>query len=1079
MPHIPRVLQASCWLRYIVSHPRRIILFYLFITLIFALQLPKLQFRTGIYDLVIEDLPPARFYKEFKKTFGPEELILVVVKAKDVFQPAIFKQLVDLSAKLSQIKGIKRVISLPGIKKAMDVTGFVPLERFEKLITPVTLFQKNLLSRDHKTTVISLVLKDIKEKRDIITSLERVIQERPRGLSLYQIGMPVVADALARYTKKDFFLLPPITLIIIGLALFLFLRSFWRIFIPLGSVLMGLTWTFGLMSFTSTPLSMLTMIVPVFLLAVGTAYCMYTIPAYRRAAKTFSSPSEAAYHCFSELKFPTSLAVLTTVIGLGSLLVNHIEAIRQFALFSCFGIVSMLLIILTFLPAVLAALPLPRETNPRRTGITGTTRLFLPRLLERIVHINIHSQKITLPLLACITFLGVAGIFQIRVETNPVNYFRESSPVHKHFFDISRDLAGSFPLNVEIDSHQEDFFERADNLKLIEKIQTFFSTLPGIDKAISFVDYLKLVNYASSHYKEASYSLPGEDFEVRMLMNDFKSMLGEDLFQRFMGNDLSKLNILLRTHISSSTDFLETQKRIEAYLHDHLPKQFSSRATGIGIVISNTSRFLTNGQIKSLFLTLILIFIIMMILFLSYKVGFVAMLPNLFPIIINFGMMGWLKIPLSMVTSLVASIAIGLAVDDTIHYLVNYNKYFKIDLKKREALRRTIQHIGSPIIFTSLTISLGFSVLLFSSFKPTAIFGLMMIVTMLSALVGDLILLPSLMLHVELVTIWDLLRIKLGKDPQKTIQLFNGLSRSQVHYILMAGGLKQFKAGEILFRKGEISDSMYAVISGKLDVVDVPVQGEDNRYCRENTRVINMLQAGDVFGEMGMIRSCERSATVVATTPVEVLLINDRMLKRLQWLYPPTASKVHKNLMTIVCDRLERLTECFLEDCVSDPRNSIISKGFFRILLEREMAAAGRHGNPLSLAALRVHDGEQSAHLDLEQPDAVFQTIWLFLKTSLRKVDLLCPYDNRLFAVLMPYAAKDEATKVLTRISDLLSKRTFRLGIHEKTFAAQFGVAAYYEGGSQTPEDLMEEALLELENAPSINGKDKERLEKT
>jgi len=1058
MPHLPRILRPTRWLRYVVDHPRRIIFLSLLITLVFAFQLPKLRFQTGIYDLVIEDLPQTIFYREFKKTFGSEEFVLVVAKARDVFQAATFQQLADLSDKFSRIRGIRRVISLPGIKKAMDVTGSVSLKHFEEVIAPVALFQKNLLSEDHTTTVISLVLQDIKEKGDIITSLERIIDEQHKGISLYQIGMPVVADALARYTKNDFFRLPPITLIIIALALFLFLRSVGKILVPLGSVLMGLVWTFGLMSLTGVPLSMLTMIVPVFLLAVGTAYCMYTFPAYLRATKEYPSPSEASFQCFSELRLPTFLAVLTTIIGLGSLLVSHIEAIRQFALFSCFGILSMLIIILAFLPAVLALIPLTRDS---RSGFSEESRPLFTGLLDRIIDINIHSQKITLPLLACIASFGLAGIFQIHVETNPVDYFKKSTAVHRHFFDISRNLAGSFPLNVEIDSRKEDFFERADHLKQIEDIQTFLSTLPGVDKTISFLDYLKLVNYASNQYKESAYALPDEDFEVRMLMNDFKSMLGEDMFRRFMGQDLSKLNILLRTHISSSSDFLETEKMIDSYLHNHLPKNFTSQVTGIGLVISHTSRFLTKGQIKSLFLTLILIFIIMMVLFLSFKVGFVAMLPNLFPIIVNFGLMGWLNIPLSMVTSLVASIAIGLAVDDTIHYLVNYNKLFRNNLKKREALRKTIQRVGSPIIFTSLTISLGFSVLLFSSFKPTAIFGLMMVVTMLSALVGDLILLPSLMLHMELVTIWDLLRIKLGKDPQEGIQLFNGLSRSQVHYILMAGGLTQFKAGEIIIRKGEFSDSMYAVISGDLDVVELPFREEKVEYAR-NARIINRLHAGDVLGEMGMIRSCKRSATVVAATPAELLVINDRMLKRLQSLYPPTARRVFTNLMTIVCDRLERLTECYLEDSATDTRAGVISKNFFKIMLDKEIAVANRHKVPLSLVVFQMNDSRGPADCDREETDRLFNSVGFFLKASFREVDILCRYDYRLFAVLMPHTAEAEAVAVSARVNDLLSRHSFPFQSASEPIKASFGVLPYDAAHPETGENFMRRGLLTL-----------------
>jgi uncharacterized protein len=1075
MPHLPRVLQASCWLRYIVSHPRRIILFHLLVTLLFAFQLPTLQFQTGIYDLVIEDLPQTQAYRDFKKTFGSEELILLVAKARDVFEPQTFRELSALSEKLSRVAGIKRVISLPGIRKAMDVTGSVSLARFQERVAPVTLFKRNLLSKDHKTTVISLILEDINEKGRIINDIEKIIREKRPGISLYQIGIPNVADALSRFTKKDFFRLPPITLLVIAFVLFVFLRNVSRILIPIGSVIMCLVWTFGLMSWTSTPLSMLTMIVPVFLLAVGTAYCMYTIPVYLRAAEQYPDPSEASYRCFVQIKFPTSLAVLTTVIGLGSLLVNHIEAIQQFALFSCFGILSMLIIILTFLPALFASFPLPQAKGHLRVD---KGKDLLTRFLEKIIEINIHYQKFTLPLMAFITLLGLMGIFQIRVETNPIDYFKENAPVRRHFFDICQDMAGSFPLNVEIDTHKKDFFEDPDHLKEIENIQGFLNTLPGVDKTISFVDYLKLVRYTANRYQVSFYNLPDESFEVRMLVNDYKTMLGEDMFQRFVGTDLSSINVLMRTHISSSSDFLKTQKTIESYLRHHLPKGFGFQVTGIGLVISHTSRFLTTGQIKSLLLTLILIFIFMMVLFLSFKVGVIAMLPNIFPIVVNFGLMGWLNIPLSMVTSLVASIAIGLAVDDTIHYLVTYNSHFREDLRKRRALTKTILHMGSPIVFTSLAICLGFSVLLFSSFKPTAVFGLMMAVTMLSALVGDLVLLPSLMLHVELVTIWDLVRIRLGKDPQEGIRLFNGLSRSQVHYLLMAGGLKQFQAGEIIVRKGEISDSMYAVISGELDVVDVPLEGQDNPYRRGSTKVINMLRAGDVFGEMGLIRSCQRSATVLAITPVEVLVINDRMLSRLQWLYPPTASKVYKNLMTVVCDRLERLTGCFLEECVTDPRSSIISTEFFRILLDREWAAADRYGHPLSLAALRIHDPKTFAYPALEPQGALFQTLWIFLKSSLRTIDILCRYDNQLFVVLMPYTSHDEATKVLKRIRHLVSQRTFRMGKNEKTFSAHFGVASFEAGGPQRPEDLMKAALVGLRNAIPAGENDDDFLEK-
>ena len=459
---------------------------------------------------------------------------------------------------------------------------------------------------------------------------------------------------------------------------------------------------------------------------------------------------------------------------------------------------------------------------------------------------------------------------------------------------------------------ESDYFEDPKHLADIARIQDFLVTFPGVDKTLSFADYLKLVNYVINQFEPKYYTLPDEPFEVRMVMNNYTTILGEDMLTRFINPDFSKTNILLLTHISSSQEFLNIRENTLAHVKQHFSKDLNWEVTGLGMVIAASSHQLTIGQIKSLSITMILVFGIMFILFLSSKVGMIAIIPNLFPIVINFGIMGWLGIELSMVTSLIASIAIGLAVDDTIHYLARYNHEFRKDLDDERALRATLHHIGRPITFTTITICVGFSVLFFSSFKPTAIFGVMMVITSASALIGDLIVLPSLIRHVELVTLWDLVRIKLGKEPRMGIPLFKGLSRTQVHYILMAGSLTKIDAGEVLFHKGDSSNSMYTIISGNMDVFDLVANGKSDETS-DNRILINQLKSGDVLGEMGFFRSAPRSATVVATSPVELLNINWKMVKRLQWLYPPTAHRFFFNLMGIVCDRLENLTECFAE----------------------------------------------------------------------------------------------------------------------------------------------------------------------
>jgi len=1061
MPRFPKGLSAGYWLQFIVNNPFQVILLTLFITVLLGWHLPKLRFQTSIYDLAIEDLPETVRYKSFREEFGTEEIILVVAKTENVFHPDSFQKIEHLSLKLSEIKGIRRVISLPGIKKDMDVTGKWTLSDFEKIIAPIDLFQKNLISEDKKTTALTLILDDIKQKDQVIDLVKSVIDKTGRGLSTYQIGMPIVSKALATYTEQDFKRLPPITYFVIVMILFFFFKNLRGILIPAGSVFLALIWTFGLMAWTKTSLSMMTMIVPVFIIAVGTAYCMYIFPEYLESIQEADSPRDAVFLCFSRIGFPTSLAVITTSIGLGSLLLNRICAIREFAIFSCVGIWSMLIINLIFLPAILSLFPLP----PKKTEKRFFKKDLLGSFLKNIIQLNLHHQKYTLPVIAFIAVLGIMGISRIRVETNPVGYFKKDTPVSRHFHDIYRDMAGSFPLNVVLDSKTDDYFEDPAHIKLISELQPFLDSLEGVDKTISFADYFKLVNYASNQFEKKFYSLPEESFEVRMLMNSFKTMLGQNTFDRFMNNDLSRANILLRTHISSSRDFLRIKEKISNHLIKHLPKDFHFQVTGFGLVISQSSQLLTKGQVKSLSITLVLIFGIMFLLFLSIKVGLIAILPNCFPIIVNFGLMGWLGIELSVVTSLIASIAIGLAVDDTIHYLVRYNREFKRDLDKKRALQETIESVGKPIIFTTLTIGLGFSILLFSDFKPIAVFGLLMVITMFSAVVGDLIVLPSLTTHVELVTIWDLLRLKLGKDPQKGIPLLKGLSRNQVHYIIMAGSLKNYNSGGILFRKGETSDSMYAVISGELEVVDV-LDDSDEESIHGTKRLINTIKTGDVVGEMGMVRSCKRSATVIATEPTELLQINDRMIKRLHWLYPPTAQKFFFNLMSIICDRLEYTTECLSDVTTMDTLTGLHNRDYFLGVLEREIDRAKRYHSGLSVFIVDLDNFKGINHTyGHETGDRILSEMGHLTRKHVRKSDQACRFAGQQFAVMLINSPDDKARSVCERFKRLLSEHCFEAQASPVYMTASIGYVSLNTGVNESALDFVKMASQALREA--------------
>ena len=1042
---------------WILHRPLQIIFATAVITILFAWQLPNLSFKTSVYDLQIEDLPETARYQYFKKLFGSDEIIQVVIKSSDVFDPLTFRKIEQLAETCAAVNGVRRVISLPGMKKAVDVSGNWSMEKFYAVVSRAELFRNNLISNDRQTTALTLVLENEADSAAVIRKVNQILAQAPKDLRLYQIGMPLVSEALARFTKKDFFRLPPVTFLIIAMILFYLFRKLRYILIPLSCVGLALIWTLGLMAMLKIPLSMLTMIVPVFLVAVGTAYCLHIVSEYLVGIKTADSPIDAIRHTFAQVSLPTMLAVLTTVIGLGSLLANRITAIQEFAIFSCFGMVSILIILLTFLPAALSFLPLPAERT--RQGL-DTPPLF-SRFIDTIVDLNLKHQKIVLPAIGAVVLLCLIGIFRIQVETNPVGYLKESAPVKRNFIDIYQNLSGSFPVNIAMGGSATDFFENPKNLADIARVQEFLVNQAGVDKSLSFADYLKLVNYVLNRFEPDFYRLPQEGFEVRILFNNFKTILGEDVFDRFMNGDLSKTNILLLTHMSSSRQFLQLREKTLTFVEQNFSKDLEWEVTGLGMVIAASSHQLTIGQVKSLSITMVLLFGIMFILFLSSKVGLIAILPNLFPIVINFGIMGWFGIELSMVTSLIASIAIGLAVDDTIHYLVRYNREFKKDLDDKRAIRDTLHHVGKPIIFTTITLCAGFFILIFSSFKPTAIFGVMMVITSLSALVGDLILLPSLIRHIELVTLWDLVRLKLGKEPRMGIPLFQGLSRTQVHYILMAGSLKKIETGRILFHKGDVSDSMYTVISGSLDVYD-PVSQDDSGREHHSQILINQLRTGDAFGEMGFLRSVPRSATVVATSPVELLQINWKMIKRLQWLYPPTAHKFFLNLMGTTCDRLQNLTECFSEIKMLQDSKQFNSRLNFLKILDAEIQRAQNYCTNLSLCILRITLEEPGSDLDDSATDRIVNSVGNIFSGEIRQWDTLHQYDGKSYVLLMPQTSIDEAQRLCDHLICVTGECILETdGINLKF---ECGWAEFSPECNEFGADLLSRASSELQN---------------
>ena len=876
--------------RLVIRKAHLILAAILCITLFFSFHLHKLHVDTRPTRMLVEDLPAKRDYDTFKEWFGKaSDDILVVFKADNVFSETAFKKIEGLTETLDSIEGVKRVVSLSTLKSDMDILNEWSLQDLKRHLAMADIFVDNMVSADGKVTALAVVLEETYDVGPLSESVEKCLEaiRDPRTpLQVYQIGNPIVGHTLTKYTEKDLRRLPLFTMSIMLVVLWFCFRNLRGAVVPLAAVSLALVWTLGLMGLANVSLSIATMITPTLLIAVGNAYAMHIMAAYFDEAKRQDNHQRAIIVALTRVGLPSIFVSVTTIVGLASLLLNKIVVIKEFATFSCIGLFFVLLIHLTFIPAALSCLQMPRPMGHLSSRKAPWIDLFLKKVVRAIKRQPIVIVTIALAL----TLVSALGIIRIKVETAPIEFFKPTAPVRMAFQDAHKNLAGIYPVNVILESDKEGYFTSPKVLQRVGTFQKSLTTMKGVDLTISVVDLLKLENLLTRGFrdKERYYILPDDPFVVKQAIRNYRIFQGDEMVGHFISKDFSKINIVCRTHIVSTADFLKAEEAIMSSLKNHFSRDVQFRVTGLCIVGSHSSEALTMGQIKSLGLAMGCIFVLLSILFFSAKVGFCAMVPNLFPVLVNFGVMGWAGMHLTVATSLIASIAIGIAVDDTIHYMFRFNQQFHKDFSRRHANDRTIADVGKPIVFTSLAIGLGFSVFLYSSFVPTTTFGLLMLIAMVSALYGDLFLLPLIMQ----TTPWLVGVIEHGIGLHRNVSLFRNLSPSEARSVVLAGTRAQFPPGTVVYRKGDLGNGLYLILEGTVRV--------SNAAWGYNGHMTTELGRGEVFGVMGITGPVARDTSATTVGNTILLRIDEGSLRHLEKHAPRIAFGLYSNLARIV-----------------------------------------------------------------------------------------------------------------------------------------------------------------------------------
>ena len=725
-----------------------------------AAGLPWLTIDSAMDTIFDRDDPELAAYDAFKRTFGDDELIVVGLEAPkgDVFTADALGRIRRITNEISVLAddmGIDRVVSLTsvddvrGTAAGLEVGPLVPadledpaaLARVRRRAFANPLLLHNVVSEDGRATAVNVALvhrEGDETRKERLVAAVRAVVERERGPLLARYaGIPVLTVYTSEWLRRDLALFIPLTLLVIAAVLLVTFRSAAGVVLPLLTVGASVLATLGLMALCGRSVSILSSIVPTLLIAIGCAYTIHVLGQYHQ--EPVAPHRDRVASAVRRVALPVLLAGLTTVAGFGSLAASDVPQVREFGLFAAFGIGVAALLAVSAVPAAIA------RFGRRRPGadVADPVRGRVLRGLERLADAVLRRPAPILVAAAAVVAFSAWGILRIRVDTDYAANFSAGSPPLQGLEFMRDRLAGERPVNavVRVPGGEEDAVLRPEVLRRIEELEGLMKAHPLVAATISVAGYVRNLEAAMRGVPLSEGRLPDTQAAAAQLLALY-GRPGE--LRRYLSTDGRTAAVMARSSIISSEEFLA--------FTDSLRREAAARFGGIAEVsftgsmyhLSKASIAVTTGQARSLALATVLVFGIVLAMFRSLRLGLIALVPNALPIAFNFALMGALGVTLNIGTSIMASMALGVAVDDTIHFLTRYRE-LRDRLDAPAAVRETMRTAGRHIVATSATNLCGFSVLTLSSFVPLAALGWLTACTMVTALLGDLVLLPALL----------------------------------------------------------------------------------------------------------------------------------------------------------------------------------------------------------------------------------------------------------------------------------------------------------------------------------------------
>ena len=777
--------------RYLIIAP------VLLMTLALASQVRHLTIDTSNEGLLRPEDPILLTYNDFRDQFGRDDLLLLAVESDNIFSFSFLKKLKAFHEALEE--RVPHVNEITSLMNARDTRGEGDtllvddlLASFPQNDDDLTFLQKRVMANPiYKDLLISsqgnfttiLIQSDTytsegtgadalegfdevmagddgtstsqppqyltdEENAAMVHAAEKVVQEFDGpDFRIVMAGSPVVTHTVKQLMMQDVKRFLRLAVLTIGVCLFVLFRRVSGVMLPLLVVALTLVATLGLMAVFDVSFKTPTVILPSFLLAVGVGASVHVLSLVYQHLRREKSKNEAIVYAYGHSGLAIVMTSLTTAAGLASFAAAKVAPIADLGLFSSIGVLLSLFYTLVLLPVLLSLVPLKVSEKT----VNRVTRF--DRFLDWVAELTTARPKLIVGITAVGVVVAMAGLSKLNFSHNLLNWLPENLPVRQATETVDHNLRGSVALEVVLDTGRENGLYNRELLlalnRLAGELEPFQQGELFVGKVVSVTTILKEIHQALNENRPEFYKIPDNAALIPQEFLLFENSGSDDL-QDVVDSRFQKARITIKVPWDDALAYVpfirEIEKRFQTAvsgLEKELPIQITT--TGIMALFARILHATIYSAAQSYCLAFVVITIMMIFLIGNLRLGLIAMLPNLGPIFVIMGVMGWFSIPLDMFTMLVASVAIGLAVDDTVHFFYNFKRYYNNSGDVRDAVGRTLHTAGRAMLTTSIVLSIGFFIFMFASMNNVFYFGMLVGLAIVLALAGDFFLAPALM----------------------------------------------------------------------------------------------------------------------------------------------------------------------------------------------------------------------------------------------------------------------------------------------------------------------------------------------